>query len=89
MLSRATTCGSQADHVEAPVRVFKAEPVRTMSFAPGRQQVVLSRPGHAARLVEPAEVLRVNSAGKAPAERRLSENVRFVEAMRTKGWLRR
>jgi len=70
------------------VRVFKAEPVRTMSFA-GRQQVVLSRPGHAARLAEPAEVLRVNSAGKAPAERRLSENVRFVEAMRAKGWLRK
>jgi hypothetical protein len=84
MLSRATTCGSQVDRVEAPVRVFKAEPVRTMSFAPGRQQVVLK-----ARLAEPAEVLRVNSAGKAPAERRLSENVRFVEAMRAKGWLRR
>jgi hypothetical protein len=50
--------------MEAPVRVFKAEPVRTMSFAPGRQQVVVvSRPGHAARLVEPAEVLRVAGTG--------------------------
>ena len=71
------------------MRIFKAEPVRTISFAPGRQQVVLSRPGHAARLAEPAEILRVNSARKAPAEQRLGENVRSVEAMRAKGWLRK
>jgi hypothetical protein len=50
---------------------------------------MLSRPGHVAHLAEPAEVLRVNSVGKAPAEQQLSENIQFVEAMRAKGWLRR
>ena len=69
------------------MRAFKAEPGRVASFAPGRDKVILSRPGHAPRRAEPREVLDTNvKVERAPIER---FNQRFLETMRAKGWLRR
>jgi hypothetical protein len=65
------------------MKVFKAEPARVLSFAPGRDCIVLT--GDKARGAAVAEALRTNSADRAPIER---FDVRFLETMRAKGWLR-
>jgi hypothetical protein len=67
------------------VKIFRAEPGRVASFAPGRTQVLLSRPGHLSRRAEPREVLQANSLEHAPIER---FDTRFLETMRAKGWLK-
>jgi len=67
------------------MKVIRAEPVRVASWAPGRRLVMLARPGRAARLVEPSEVLRANTVEKAPIER--FDN-RFLQTMKSKGWLK-
>jgi len=66
--------------------VFRAEPTRVASFAPGRRHAILSRPGHVSRRAEPREVLAVNNAEFAPVEK--LDNQRFLETMKAKGWLR-
>ena len=70
---------------EPRMRRFRAEPSRVISFAPGRTDVVVSRPGHVSRHAEPGEVLRTNDLRRAPIDR---FPTRFLEAMRAKGWLR-
>jgi hypothetical protein len=67
------------------MKIFRAEPGRVASFAPGHTQVVLSRPGRLSRRAEPREVLQTNSIEHAPIERFDS---RFLETMRVKGWLK-
>jgi hypothetical protein len=67
------------------MRRFRAESGRVISFAPGRTDVVVSRPGHVSRHAEPSEVLRTNDLRRAPIER---FPARFLETMRAKGWLR-
>jgi hypothetical protein len=67
------------------VKIFRAEPGRVASFAPGRTQAVLSRPGHLSRRAEPREVLQTNSLEHAPIKR---FDTRFLETMRAKGWLK-
>ena len=68
------------------MKIFRAEPGRVASFAPGRMQAVLSRPGHLSRRAEPSEVVRINvDTRQAPIER---FDTRFLETMRVKGWLK-
>ena len=68
------------------MKIFRAEPGRVTSFAPGRTQVMLSRPGHLSRRAEPSEVLRTNIDVRNVAVEQFSS--RFLETMRSKGWLR-
>jgi len=68
------------------MKAFKAEPGRVASFAPGREQAMLSRPGHPLRRANAREVLDSNVPNeKTPIER---FDQRFIEAMRAKGWLK-
>jgi hypothetical protein len=66
-------------------RVIRAEPARVISFAPGRDKAMLSRPGRPSRLADAGEVTRVNAIENAPVDH--FDN-RFLETMRAKGWLR-
>lgn len=67
-------------------RVFRAEPGRVASFAPGRGHVILTRPGHVSRHAEPSEVMRTNvDVSHAPIEKLPA---RFFDVMKAKGWLK-
>jgi hypothetical protein len=64
------------------MKIFSAEPTRVLSFAPGRDHVVLSRGSKMSRSAEPAETLRTNDLKRAPIKR---FDARFIETMRVKG----
>ena len=68
------------------MRIFRAEPTRTASFLPGRRQIMLMTSGKTRR-AELHEFLYSNSVEKLPVEQ-LTANVRFMETMRAKGWLK-
>jgi len=67
------------------MRLFRAEPARTLSFAPGRDRTIISS-GSGQRSEDAGAALRSNlDVSRAPIDR---FDVRFLETMRGKGWLK-